>query len=103
MQVVLLRVGIDTGSGGILGPLFKDGSFEYIPIPDKTRGRGIDKRAYGDTLGRHGERLVNYFPNGDVKRCVANPSTLILSLKHSPTAIPPSPRFLYSDLMQEAS
>lgn len=62
MQVVLLRVGIDTGSGGILGPLFKDGSFEYIPIPDKTRGRGIDKRAYGDTLGRHGERLVNYFP-----------------------------------------
>ena len=41
MQVVLLRVGIDTGSGGILGPLFSDGLFEYIPIPDS---KGLDKR-----------------------------------------------------------
>ena len=39
MQVVLLRVGIDTGSGGIHGPLFADGSFEYIPIPDGFKGK----------------------------------------------------------------
>ena len=41
MQVVLLRVGINTGCGGINGALFKDGSFEYIPIPD---GGGVDDR-----------------------------------------------------------
>jgi len=59
MQVALLRVGIDTGSGGIHGALFKDGSFEYIPIPD---GWGVDKRTYGNTKGRHGRFLFDYFP-----------------------------------------
>jgi hypothetical protein len=63
MQVVLLRVGIDTGSGGIHGPLFSDGSFEYIPIPDCFRGKGVDKRTYGNTNGREGRRLVDYFPD----------------------------------------
>jgi hypothetical protein len=62
MQVVLLRVGIDTGSGGIHGPLFRDGSFEYIPIPDCFGGKGVDKRTYGNTRGRKGRRLVDYFP-----------------------------------------
>jgi len=61
MHVVLLRVGIDTGSGGILGPLFGDGSFEYVPIPDR---RGIDKRTYGNTRGMHGRRMIDYFPKG---------------------------------------
>ena len=59
MKVVLLRVAIDTGSGGIHGPLFPDGSFEYVPIPD---GFGIDERTYGNTIGRCGKRLVEYFP-----------------------------------------
>ena len=54
MQVVLLRVGIDTGSGGIHGPLFRDGSFEYIPIWDRFGGRGVDERTYGNTLSRKG-------------------------------------------------
>jgi len=54
MQVVLLRVGIDTGSGGIHGPLFSDGSFEYIPIPDHFGGRGVDKRTYGNIRGNAG-------------------------------------------------
>jgi len=62
MQVVLLRVGIDTGSGGILAPLFRNGSFEYIPIPDFFEGRGVEKRTYGNTRGRHRRRLVDYFP-----------------------------------------
>lgn len=62
MQVVLLRVGIDTGSGGIHGPLFADGSFEYVPIPDRFRGGGVDKRTYGNTVGRSGRKLVDYFP-----------------------------------------
>src|ERR1035441_7117514 len=68
MQVVLLRVGIDTGSGGIHGPLFSDGSFEFIPIPDRFRGEGTDKRTYGNTSGRGGRRLVDYFPEARRER-----------------------------------
>jgi len=59
MQVVFLRVGIDTGSGGIHGPLFCDGSFEYIPIPDCYGGKGVDKRTYGNIRGRAGRKLVH--------------------------------------------
>ncbi len=59
MKMVLLRIGIDTGSGGIHGPLFQDGSFEYVPIPDDFH---LDERTYGNTRGRRGEPLVTYFP-----------------------------------------
>ena len=59
MKVAMVRIGIDTGSGGMHGPLFQDGSFEYIPIPD---GFGKDKRTYGNTIGRCGKKLVEYFP-----------------------------------------
>src|ERR1017187_10528934 len=62
MQVVLLRVGIDTGSGGIHGPLFCDRSFEYIPIPYRFGGKGVDKRTYGNTRGSRKQSLVDYFP-----------------------------------------
>ncbi len=61
MRVVLLRVGIDTGCGGVLGPLFKDRSFEYVPIPDE---QGIDGRTYGNMRGRHRRKLIDYFPDG---------------------------------------
>jgi len=43
------------------GPLFSDGGFEYIPIPDEFRGKGIDKRTYGNQKGRRG-RLLDHFP-----------------------------------------
>ncbi len=59
MKVVLLRIGIDTGCGGIHGPLFADGTFEYVPIPD---GHAVDERTYGNTVGRHGRKLIDYFP-----------------------------------------
>lgn len=55
----MIRVGIDTGSGGMHGPLFQDGTFEYIPIPDVLEK---DERTYGNTLGRHGKKLAEYFP-----------------------------------------
>lgn len=70
MNVVLLRVGIDTGSGGILGPLFADGSFEFIPIPD---GWHLDARTYGHTIGRHGQVLIEYFPVGMRERMCDQP------------------------------
>jgi hypothetical protein len=60
MKVAMLRIGIDTGSGGIHGPLFRDGSFGYIPIPD---GSDIDERTYGNTTDLKGRRLIEYFPD----------------------------------------
>lgn len=63
MQVVLLRVGIDTGSGGIHGPLFKNGDFEFIPIWDKRNRFGVNRETYGNTKGpKRGRPLVEYFP-----------------------------------------
>jgi hypothetical protein len=59
LNLALLRIGIDSGSGGIQGPLFQDGTFEYIPIPDYS---GKDERTYGNVTGRHGRKLVEYFP-----------------------------------------
>lgn len=59
VNVVLLRVGIDSGCGGIQGPLFRDGSFEFIPIPDAS---GTDSRTYGNTVGVTGRHLVEFFP-----------------------------------------
>lgn len=64
MQIVLIRVGIDTGAGGIHGPLFADGTFEYIPIPDRfgENRAGVDLRTYGTALGRKHRPLIDYFP-----------------------------------------
>lgn len=58
-QVVLLRVGIDAGCGGRQGPLFEDGSFEFMCIPDNKR---VSVHTYGNMLGRNGETHVSYFP-----------------------------------------
>jgi hypothetical protein len=57
-QVVLLRVGIDSGSGGTQGPLLSDGSFEFVCIPDK---KGVSVHTYGNMVGRNGKPLVGYF------------------------------------------
>lgn len=59
MNIVLLRVGIDTGCGGIHSPLFHDRTFEFVPIPDS---RGLDKRTYGNFKGRVGRVFAEYFP-----------------------------------------
>lgn len=58
MRMALLRVGIDSGSGGIQGPLFMDGSFDFVCIPDR---KNVDPRTYGNTSGVKGP-YVNYFP-----------------------------------------
>jgi len=62
VNVVLLRVGIDTGSGEINGPLFQDGSFEFIPIPDGPPTASLDVPTYANTNGRHGRAFIEYFP-----------------------------------------
>ncbi|MEX0727139.1 MAG: hypothetical protein WD065_12760 [Planctomycetaceae bacterium] len=58
-QVVLLRVGIDSGCGGIQGPLFNDGTFEFVCIPDN---KGVSVHTYGKMVGKNGTSHVNYFP-----------------------------------------
>jgi hypothetical protein len=57
-QVVLLRVGIDSGCGGIQGPLFKDGTFEFVCIPDNKR---VSVHTYGNLVGRDGRPHADYF------------------------------------------
>ena len=64
-NVVLLRVGIDAGCGGIQGPLFQDGTFEFGCIPD---GHGDSLHTYGNMLGRDGKPLAGYF--AEVRRKV---------------------------------
>jgi len=59
MNVVLLRVGIDTGCGGIFGPIFDGGSFEFVPI---DCDRHVRKHTYGSLPGRYGRNLIDYFP-----------------------------------------
>lgn len=58
-QVVLLRVGVDAGCGGIQGPLLDDGTFEFICIPDRKR---VSVHTYGSLNGKDGEPLLRYFP-----------------------------------------
>jgi hypothetical protein len=68
MNVVLLRVGIDTGCGGIHSPLFEDGTFEFLPIPDK---KGLDERTYGNCRGRKKRILAEYFPDARRVRAIS--------------------------------
>lgn len=60
-KAVLLRVGIDSGSGGIQGPLFEDGSFEFVCIPDSKR---VSVHKYGTCIGRNGLPHSGYFSVG---------------------------------------
>lgn len=41
------------------GPLFKDGSFDFVPIPDIF---GVSSKTYGNTVGLKETKLIEYFP-----------------------------------------
>lgn len=58
MKGLLLRVGIDKGVGGCLAPIFKDGSFEFIPIPE--RRATAETRLYENMIGINtGKRIID--------------------------------------------
>lgn len=59
IKAVLLRVGIDSGCGGIQSPLFADGSFEFVCIPDNKR---VSVHQYGSVIGKNGRPHSHYFP-----------------------------------------
>ncbi len=61
MKAMLLRVGIDKGTDGALGPIFKDGRFEYIPISEYDEN-SKENRTYKNTIGRKGKLFSTYLP-----------------------------------------
>jgi hypothetical protein len=67
-NVVLLRVGVDAWCGGIQGPLFEDGTFEFICIPERKR---VSVHTYGNMVGRNSEPVVRYFPEARRKLMTA--------------------------------
>lgn len=60
MKALLLRVGIDKGSGGCLAPIFEDGSFEYIPIPERCATS--ENITYAHLSGRNYISLADFVP-----------------------------------------
>lgn len=60
MKGLLLRVGIDKGSGGCLAPIFKDRSFEYIPIPENRAT--TETRLYANIPGINGRSFSDFTP-----------------------------------------
>ena len=61
-SVLLLRVGIDLGCGGTLGPIFPDGTFEYVPIPESPQYVSPRSVYFRDLWARHGGTLAQYVP-----------------------------------------
>jgi hypothetical protein len=64
MKALLIRVGFDGGWGGIRGPIFDDGHFLFIPIPEdeKECGRIKNPTRYSDIPA-----LSKYMPNDILK------------------------------------
>ncbi len=62
MKAMLLRVGMDKGTDGALAPLFRDGSFVYVPPSewDTTSGEG---RTFSTMIGWNGCPLATYLPS----------------------------------------
>ena len=58
MKAMLLRIGIDSTAGGALGPIFDDGSFEYIPIPEGCDSG--ERKTYRNIIGRKGKPLSEF-------------------------------------------
>jgi hypothetical protein len=61
-KALLLRVGIDSGCGGTLGPIFPDGTFEYIPIPEIPEYVSPRSTYFRQLPARHGGALEQYVP-----------------------------------------
>ena len=58
-KAILLRVGLDKGSGGSLAPIYPDGSFEWIPIPENKKTSTPD--SYDNTVTKKSGKLMSEF------------------------------------------
>lgn len=76
MKIALIRVGIDKICGGIHSPIFKDGTFEFIPIPEYFyKSHPFDTHlvpTYSTEKGRKGKALIEYFGHGKDKEVHRN-------------------------------
>lgn len=61
-RILFLRVGIDTGCGGALAPLFPDGSFEYVPIFEAAVDAGTRSVRFHDIPARSGGSVARFVP-----------------------------------------
>lgn len=61
-RILFLRVGIDTGCGLALGPLFADGTFEYVPIPERAEDVGSRGVRFHDLPARSGGSVARFVP-----------------------------------------
>jgi len=67
MRGLLIHTAADTTTLGVVGPIFPDGSFEYIPIRNSF---GIEEKNYSDFPARntkYGKTLADFLPS-DVSR-----------------------------------
>lgn len=60
MKALLLRVGIDKGNGGCHAPIFEDGTFEYIPIPESCSTS--EEARYNTLRGRFYNSITDLIP-----------------------------------------
>lgn len=60
-QILFLRVGMDLGFGG-LGPLFADGRFEYVPIPENPKNTSSRSICFSQISARSGGMLDRFAP-----------------------------------------
>ena len=61
-QILLLRVGMDLGYGG-LGPLFPDGTFEYVPIPEDPARVSDRSVSFSEIPARSGGSVDRFVPS----------------------------------------
>lgn len=66
MKIAIVRVGVDagSGSGGIQGPLFRDGTFEFIPIPENPDADVIPKYTYRNWTSGMGFQIQTWHLSG---------------------------------------
>lgn len=69
MKAVLLRVGIDKGTDGALGPIFDDGTFVYVP-PSEWDPASFERRTFRSTIGTTGYPLATYLPTRVADRII---------------------------------
>jgi hypothetical protein len=63
-KILFLRMGVDLGCGGILGPIFPDGTFEHVPIPESPQSVSTRSIFSRDLPARYGQggTLAQYIP-----------------------------------------
>ncbi len=88
-KAVLLRVGIDSGCGGIQSPLFSDGSFEFVCILDNKR---VSAHKYGTVIEKNGRPHSACFPARKQVAIAEQHTHLDLEFETFTCGDPPTPK-----------